>query len=52
MTPKAAYVHIAIWPVGGRLYRFTFTHSFNSDYFGRSVWIFISMAIPVVQLPI
>jgi hypothetical protein len=48
MTPKVAYVHMAIWLVEGRLYRFTFTFTFKSRYFGRGVSIFISMAIPVV----
>ena len=35
MTPKVAYVHMAMWLVKGRLYRFTFT--FTSHYFGHGV---------------
>jgi len=36
-APKVANVHTAIWLVEGRLYRFTCTFTFKSDYFGRGV---------------
>jgi hypothetical protein len=37
MTPKVAYVHVAIWLVEGRPFCFTFTFTFKSHYFGRGV---------------